>query len=144
MVLIFLFCAGMVRASDVTVPFQLCCDRNAVLVTVEINSRSYDLLLDTGSEFTVLAPEVAGMSMVDLKKASFSSGPGMSGEAVWFRADLRLGSTRLDQRPVVVMNLERVSKVYGRKISGLVGQDILSQFSSVTLDFKNRRLVLAK
>jgi hypothetical protein len=131
-------------AAEISLPFQESADRRALIVSVEVNGKSSRLLLDTGSQFTVLSAGLSGVSAVDLKQAGFASGPGLRGEAVWSTADLRLDSSRLYQRRIVVMNLEQVRKIYGKEVDGLLGQDILSEYSTVTLDFKNHRLILTK
>jgi hypothetical protein len=131
-------------AAEISLPFQESGDPRALIVSVEINGKPSRLLLDTGSQFTVLSAGLAGVTAVELKQAAFASGPGLHGEAVWSTADLRLDNSRLDQRRVVVMNLDQVRKIYGKEVDGLLGQDILSEYSSVTLDFKNHRLILTK
>jgi hypothetical protein len=43
-------------------------------------------------------------------------------------------------RQVVVMNLKEISRVYNRRIDGLLGQDLLSEFDSVVIDFKKKKI----
>ncbi|HEX6879010.1 MAG TPA: retropepsin-like aspartic protease, partial [Terriglobales bacterium] len=116
------------NATQFTLPFELCKDRNAMLVAIEVNGKPAHLLLDTGSEFTILSTASAGITDVELKKTSFGNGPGMSGDAIWGIADIRLPGLMLDQQRVVVMNLEQVRRIYGKNVDGLLGQDILGQF----------------
>ncbi len=115
-----------------------------MLITIEVNGRQRQVILDTGAESTVLSPSVVGATAMDVKTAAFASGPGMRGEAMWRQVDLKLGKNRWFDRGVAVMNLAEVSKVYNRNVDGLLGQDILREFKSVTLDFANRQLVLVK
>ena len=39
--------------------------------------------------------------------------------------------------------MEEVLKAYGRRIDGLLGQDLLREFERVTIDFRSRRLLLS-
>ena len=40
------------------------------------------------------------------------------------------------------MRFEEVSRVFGRRIDG--GQDLLREFRSVRIDFKNQKLILSR
>ncbi len=131
-------------ATEFSLPFEVCKDRNALLVTIEVNGKPAHLLLDTGSEFTIISTASAGVTDVELRKASFPNGPGINGDAIWLIADFRFPGLMLDQHRVVVMNLEQVKRIYGKNVDGLLGQDILGQFSSVTIDYRNRRMILTK
>jgi hypothetical protein len=102
------------------------------------------LILDTGASHTVVSPERAGLSTLDLAKARFSpNGPGVSAEAVWSRTTLRLGGKVWSDRPVVVMNMAEISRVYGRKVDGLLGHDLLGECRRISIDFEQRRLLLS-
>jgi hypothetical protein len=43
--------------------------------------------------------------------------------------------------PVGVTDLGPLSKALNVKLDGILGQDVLSQFGSVTVDYKNRQLI---
>lgn len=132
-------------AGDLEVEFEKVGKYEAILVEVKVSGEPRTFLLDTGAARTVVSPEVAGVTKMELKLARFrSSGPGIAGEATWARvSSFRLGDKRWYDRTVVVMDLKKVSEVYGRKIDGLLGQDILLEFDRVTFDFKNHKLVLS-
>ena len=145
LIVVLMMLASMTMlAAEISMPFDICKTRNAVLVLVEVNGRTLRLLLDTDSEHTVLSSALARGSALDLKQATFSRGPGMFGDAVWSSANLRFADLRFDHHSVLLMNLDQVKRLHGKDIDGLLGQDILSEFSSVTMDFKGRRLVLAR
>ncbi len=136
-----------VGAADFEVPFDVHGKQNAMLVEVVVNGKSCTFVLDTGASRTVVSPKVlGGLVGFNLKLSRFrAKGPGLAGEATWETVNsLRLGKkTWYDQR-IVVMNLEAVSKVYGRRIDGLLGQDLLSEFDSVLIDFKNRKISFSR
>jgi hypothetical protein len=128
---------------ELEVAFEINRGREAILLHAELNGEPAVLILDTGASHTVVSPERAGLNAIDLGKARFSqSGPGMGAEAVWGRTTLRLGGKLWADRPVVVMNLTEVSKMYGRKVDGLLGQDLLGECRRVSIDFKERRILL--
>jgi Aspartyl protease len=129
---------------DLSIPFEINRGREAILVRAELNGESSLLLLDTGASHTVVSPERAGLSAIDLARARFSqNGPGMAAEALWGRTTLRLGGKTWSDRPVVVMNMAEVSRAYGRKIDGLLGHDLLGECRRVSIDFEARLLLLA-
>jgi Aspartyl protease len=129
---------------DLEVAFEINRGREAILLRAELNGEPAVLILDTGASHTVVSPERAGLNGLDLERARFSqNGPGMGAEAVWGRTTLRLGGKVWSDRPVVVMNLAEVSRLYGRKVDGLLGQDLLGECRRVSIDFKERRLLLA-
>ena len=57
-------------------------------------------------------------------------------------ATLELGGRTWKRRSVVAMNLGEVSEAFGRRIDGLLGQDLLREFERVTIDFRARTLRL--
>ncbi len=134
-------------AADFEVPFDVDSKRNSMLVEVVVNGKPCTFVLDTGAARTVVSPAVVGgLAGFNLKASKFrAKGPGLAGEATWETVNsLRLGKkTWYDQR-IVVMNLDAVSKVYDRRIDGLLGQDLLSEFGSVLIDFKNRKISFSR
>jgi hypothetical protein len=129
---------------EMTVPFEINRGREAILLRVELNGEPSVLILDTGASHTIVSPERAGLTALDLAKARFSpNGPGVSAEAVWARTTLRLGGKVWTDRPVVVMNMAEISRVYGRKVDGLLGHDLLGECRRVSIDFEERRLLLS-
>ncbi len=132
-------------ASDLQLPFRSSPCHQAILVEGRVNGKVVLFILDTGAARTVLSNEVADVQPLELTLSRFSqSGPGFQGEATLREATLKLGQHTWYDRPVVVMNLEKVREVYGVKVDGLLGQDILREFSSVLIDFKKRRIVLSR
>jgi hypothetical protein len=45
-------------------------------------------------------------------------------------------------RRVVAMNLEVFARSVGQNVDGLVGQDFLSEFHQVVIDFKDHKVLL--
>ena len=132
-----------VLAGEFEVPFERHPSHNAIVVEVRVNGRSARLVVDTGAANTVLSPEITGTPPLELKVSRFSDrGPGFHGEAIWGEATLKLGKRTWYEQRVVVMNLQEVRRLYGPKIDGILGQDLLCAFDQVVIDFKSRTLRL--
>ena len=133
-------------AGDLTVPVEVAGARHAILVKVKVNGRDRTFMVDTGATRTVVDARAIGLAEIELKLSRFrTTGPGLSGEAVDAEvATLRLGDRTWEGRPVVVMNLDGLAPIYGRRIDGLLGQDILREFDRVAFDFKGLRMILSR
>ena len=57
--------------------------------------------------------------------------------------ELQLGRLLWVKRKVVVMNLDKVRELYGRKIGGILGLDLLDDLGVVVFDFKRKLLILS-
>jgi hypothetical protein len=129
------------QENTVEVAFERHASPSVLLVRARVNEKAVLLILDTGASNTVLSQELLGEK---LGRSRFSTqGAGLHAQGRWTQATLELGGRTWRDRPVVAMNLAEVSRAYGRRIDGLIGQDLLSEFASVTIDFKARRLLLA-
>lgn len=132
------------QPGEMSVPYERPAAREAILVAAQVNGRDATLLLDTGAARTILSTEVMGISPAELRQAQFRSGPGLGGEAVWETAHLQVGHQRWREQPVVVMNLAEVSRVYGRRIDGLLGLDLVNDFDRLVIDRKRKRLIFER
>jgi hypothetical protein len=102
------------------------------------------LILDTGASCTILARELVRLAPGALASSRFSErGPGLNANGRYTEANVELAGRRWRNRIVVGMNMDEVSKAYGRRIDGLLGQDILREFERITIDFRSKRLRLA-
>jgi predicted aspartyl protease len=120
---------------------------SSIVVDVTVGGKTRHFLLDTGAGLSVLSPDTAGWSPVDVMKAvSSRSAVGLDGSTHSMggtTATLELGKT-LIVTPVAVADLNPLSKALSIKLDGILGQDVLSQFSRVTIDYKNKQLILEK
>ncbi len=132
-------------ASAQSINFRELQPRRVMMVEAVVNGQRANFIVDTGADQTVVSPELAGMNQVDLANAKFSSrGPGLSADAIIQDADVKLTSSRRFRLPVMVMRLENVSKVYGVKVDGLIGQDVLSRYGRVAIDYQNKKIELGE
>ena len=133
------------QAGETELPFQVHGRNQIILVEGHVNGKPVTLILDTGAAETILHYQILNIPEMDLRLSRFLTGaPGMRGEAMWAGANLRLGSKLWRERRVVVMNLREVSRVHGRQIDGILGEDILREFDRVVIDFKSRKIILVR
>ena len=132
-------------ASAQSISFRELQPRRVMMVEAVVNGQRANLIVDTGADQTVVSPELAGLNQVDLMTAKFSSrGVGLAADAIVQDADLKLTANRRFRMPVMVMRLENVSQLYGVKIDGLIGQDVLSRCGRVAIDYQNKRIELGQ
>lgn len=132
-------------ASAQSISFRELQPRRVMMVDAIVNGQPAHLIIDTGADQTVVSPELAGLNQVDLMTARFSSrGPGLGADAIVQEADLKITSDRRFHIPVMIMRLENVSKLYGVKVDGLIGQDVLSRYGRVAIDYQNKKIELGE
>lgn len=127
-------------AGELTIPFQLAAGRSSLLIEARIDHRAVTLIMDTGSSHTILRPPVAGVNPAELARPR--TGAGVVGDAVGRLVTLEIGPRVWQRRLVSVMDLSAALAAYREKIDGVLGIDLLLEFSQTTIDFKNRRLIL--
>lgn len=130
--------------SSFAIPFELNRQFGSILIQVQVNGRPACLLVDTGSSHTILSAEIVGVNPLFLARASVPvKGSGLIGTAGWGTATIELGTIRWANRRVLVMEEFRaISKSMKQRVDGILGEDLLNEFASVMLDYKNHRLVL--
>jgi hypothetical protein len=131
-------------ASELTIPFEVNRQFGSILIQVRVNGRPAVLLVDTGSSHTVLSGDILGVSPLFLRRASAPvKGSALTGIAAWAVATIDVGTMRWpDQRVLVMDGFSDISKGMKEKVDGLIGEDLLKEFGSVVIDFKNHRLLL--
>ena len=116
----------------------------SIVVDVIMGEKTLHFLLDTGAGMTVLSVDAAGWSLADLRKGVLRrSAVGIDGAShAMGKSTAALEIARkLIVTPVGVTDLRPLSKALNVKLDGILGQDVLSQFGSVTVDYKNRQLI---
>jgi len=114
-----------------------------VLVKLEVNGRPAVLIVDTGSNVTIISPDLADVAPGTLDNAaSPSRGSGFTGRGVFRRATLKVGSVTWRDHRVVVTDTRELSKSLRQRVDGMLGMDFFSEFELVVVDLKNHKLVL--
>ena len=102
-------------------------------------------MVDTGSSHTVLSSDFLRVSPALLEHASVAAeSKNLVGIAGWFKVTMQVGDTWWAKHEVLVMDLQKISNNMNQKIDGVLGEDILQEFSSVIIDFRHKRLTLLR
>lgn len=132
-------------AQTTSVPFTR--TGSSIVVDVTVGGQTRHFLLDTGAGVSVLSPDTAGWSPFDIKKVRANRlAVGLDGTTHAMgstTATLEFGQSMV-VTPAAVADLSPLSKALNIKLDGILGQDVLSQFSRVTIDYKNKHLILEK
>lgn len=90
-----------------------------ILLDATVNGKPSVLVLDTGTRFTCTTQAVKHE-----------------------RASIGIAGLTFEKQPVTTVNLDSLSKWAGTRIDGLLGQDILREFSAVRIDYKAQTVTL--
>jgi len=129
--------ASTLHAQTFRVPYHSV--NSMILLDARVNGKPAALMLDTGSAMTVLDVSALGLSeQYAFKRSEVNRGaPGIHGDIGISAADLNIGGSQWKSHRVSVMNLESVKQRFGiKQLEGLLGQDILREFSAVRTDYK--------
>ncbi|MGB2666724.1 MAG: retropepsin-like aspartic protease [Candidatus Acidiferrum sp.] len=125
------------------VPFERSPHFGAILVSVHVNGKPAVLILDTGSNTTILSPEISGLNPAHLQRADPPrKGTGFVGDGRWGQATLTIGTEVWKDKRVLVADTKDLSRTVQRKIDGILGQDILDEFKYVEINLEEKRLTL--
>ena len=113
-----------------------------LFVPVNVNGSNLILMLDTGATNTVVSPKAVHIPVVNAT-ATVTEGHQQVSVGV-ARLDLRLGKAQFDSSVVVLTDLQGAQQTGYGKFDGLLGENILSQFKSVRLDYQNKAIELEK
>jgi hypothetical protein len=110
-----------------------------ILVDASVDGQPVVMILDTGASHSIFDAGIFGVSAVQLQAARMKSrGLGLDADVVLRTADFKIGQEAWEQQPIEIADLHLLSKIYGRKIGGIVGQDVLRSFVSVQINYKGQ------
>lgn len=130
-------------AENTTIAFSQDARLRVLRVQANINGRPVTLLFDTGATYSLISSELAGVPRQKLPAACHRKGPGIRVAGVRRAVDLDLGGRTWRERDMVVVDMKEFRKVYGEDVAGIVGQDLLSEFDRVEIDYRNGNIVLS-
>jgi predicted aspartyl protease len=122
-------------------PYVYIKDSHLVGVPVHINGKGpYDFVLDTGAGNTVVTPELASALSLDVKPVE-GIARGVGGDVQLELAavdELSVGTAKITNGQVVVIDLSKVSPKGGLIENGIIGYDFLKNFETV-IDYPKQR-----
>lgn len=139
--LLSLLASGSATA-DLTLPFDVDARYGSIFVAVTVNGRPATLLVDTGAASTIVRPELAGVDRLALDRSRFRGDVGFEARGVWQTVRLGLGTSWSTPLEVGAVDLSEAMQRYGRRVDGLLGQDVLRRFRRVTFDYATKKLLL--
>jgi predicted aspartyl protease len=122
-------------------PVKIRVVNNAVLVPVRVNGRDLSFLLDTGSEHSAIDAGIASSlnlgHVADVQiLRNYRRQTGSADQT----ARIELGQLTFDGKALTVLNLGSVSRALGIPVDGVVGNDILQDFT-FRLNYSKEELV---
>jgi predicted aspartyl protease len=120
-------------------------DHPLILVPANVNDTGpYDFILDTGATISLLSSQLAvnlGIPTSDVMDARVAGGP------VQVRIgkvdSLAIGTAKLENVPVAIMDLSDIGEEVGAKIDGDIGYSYLKHFQ-VVIDYRKRIIALIR
>ena len=117
--------------------------QSMILVQGKVNGRPVTFLLDTGATRTIVSANAYGNVGYQLRIAQRAGQqPGFVGESVSLPVNLQLERHTWLARHVSIMNFDGLSRVLGADFDGLLGEDVLREFHSVHIDYRNHQIEL--
>jgi predicted aspartyl protease len=127
----------------VEVPFEYSRAFGLMLIKVEVNGKPAVMVLDTGSNETIVSPRVVIVKQLSSKEAvAMAKGSGYSGTGVIATAFLKVGPLSPKNCQILVVDLSDLSKTLGQDVDGILGMSILKEFEVFSVDLRRHKLVL--
>jgi predicted aspartyl protease len=127
----------------VEIPFEYSRAFGLMLIKVEVNGKPAEMVLDTGSNETIVSPRVVMVKQLSSKEAvAMAKGSGFSGTGVFTTAFLTIGPLNPKNCQILVVDLSDLSKSLGQEVDGILGMSVLKEFEIVSVDLRHHKLVL--
>jgi predicted aspartyl protease len=142
------------QVAGASVPLQVLKDPTGsvlVLVSITIQDQGpYTFVLDTGASRTVLdRPVVDSLHLEPVDATPIASDVSGAVEATvvrvtqWRMGDVDLPGTIVASIDLSGPNAPALQQALGRRVDGLLGSDILSEYGAITIDYVRSTLILA-
>jgi predicted aspartyl protease len=126
----------------VEVPFDYSKAFGLMLIKVAVNGKPAVMVLDTGSNETIVSPRLVIVKQPSSKDAvAPAKGSGYSGTGVIATAFLSIGPLHPKKCQILVVDLSDLSKTLGQDVDGILGMSVLKEFETVNVDLKHHKLV---
>jgi len=114
-----------------------------MLIKVEVNGKPGVMVLDTGSNETIVSPRLVIVKQLSsIHAVSMAKGSGYTGAGVFATAVLKVGLLSPKNCQILVVDLSDLSKSLGQEVDGILGMSVLKEFEIVTVDLRHHKLVL--
>jgi predicted aspartyl protease len=124
------------------IPFQVSRSFGLMLIRGEVNGNPATLILDTGSNHTIISSRFVDVLTPARGTVSTEKGSGYSGTGVFTKASLKVGPLVWRNHRILAMDLKEISKSLGQNVDGLLGMDFLNEFEIVVVDLRQHKLIL--
>ena len=122
---------GVFPHPPVEVPFEYSRAFGLMLIKAEVNGKPVVMVLDTGSNETIVSPRLVIVKQLSSKDAvAMAKGSGYSGTGVIATAFLRIGPLNPKNCQILVVDLSGLSKTLGQEIDGILGMSVLKEFEN--------------
>ena len=136
-------CASPHPPDPVEVPFEYSKAFGLMLIRVEVDGKAAVMVLDTGSNETIVSPRLVIVKQLSSKnEVAMAKGSGYSGSGVVATAFLRIGPLLPKNCEILVVDLSDLSKTLGQQVDGILGMSVLKEFEIVSVDLRHHKLVL--
>ena len=136
-------CAFPHPPHPVEIPFEYSRAFGLMLIKVEVNGKPAVMVLDTGSNETIVSPRLVIVKQLSSKEAvAMAKGSGYSGTGVIATAFLSIGPVNPRNCQILVVDLSALSKTLGQEVDGILGMSVLKEFEIVSVDLRHHKLVL--
>jgi predicted aspartyl protease len=131
------------QREPVEVPFEYSRAFGSMLIKVEVNGKPALMVLDTGSNETIVSPRLVIFKQLSSKDAvAMAKGSGYSGAGVVATASLTIGPLNSKNCEILVVDLSDLSKTLGQQVDGILGMSVLKDFEIVSVDLRHHKLFL--
>jgi hypothetical protein len=113
------------------------------LVRVLVNRAPGTFVIDTASDTIVNSDRLHLPVLHALRAATATTSGWAPVEWSMVRLDrFTIGGRQIPKRTALAKSLHEIEAALGQQVDGILGNDVLDQWGSVTLDYKNRTLAL--
>lgn len=126
-----------------TIPFTEasgCCGLPLLLVHATVDGKPAVLIFDTGAQSISVSPDIAkGARVVDHAGNAGTTGTTTSPVV---SVDIVIGTDDFPRTLALVNSTNQLSAGLGAHIDGLLGENVISQYKRVTIDFEAKTITL--